>query len=168
MRKNDGEITCTYAGFNNKSKAKQWGEWLAVHHSVASGFEVRESKRLTNYKHELKLCGMSLKQIERLAGCDLMKSPPSNYGDAPKRKVERVPSMIEIEDISIGDTVRSITVKNWQLKVTKINSDGLFECDRLGANPPITQTLHPGSVELVRLGLSHLVFPWHLKPLPCG
>jgi len=149
MKKIDGEITCVYAGFNNKSKAKQWGEWLAVHHSVASGFEVRESKRLTNYKHEVKLWGMSLKQIERLAGCDLMKSPPSNYGDAPKRPVERVPSMLEIEGIGVGDTVRSITVKNWQYKVTKIDSDNFLVCDRIGTNPVITQVLHPGSVELV-------------------
>jgi len=150
MRKNDGEIASTYAGFNNKTKAKLWGEWLAVHHSVASGFEVRESKRLTDFKYEVKLWSMSLKQIERLAGCDLMKSPPSNYGDAPKRKPERVPSMLEIESIGVGDTVQSITVKHWQYKVTKINSDGFYECDRIGTNPTITQVLHPGSVELIR------------------
>jgi len=152
MRKDDGEIVCAYAGFSNKTKAKLWGESLAVHHSVASGFEVRESKRLTDYKHELKLWGMSLNQIHRLAGCDLIRSPPSNYGDAPKRKVEPVPSMIEIEDIGIGDTVRSITVKNWQFKVTKINSDGFYECDRLNTNPTISQVMYPGSVELVQAG----------------
>jgi len=149
MRKDDGEIASTYAGFSNKTKAKQWGEWLAVHHSVANGFEIRPAKRLTEFKHELKLWGMSLQQIQRLAGCDLMKSPPSNYGDAPKRKVEPVPSMLEIEGIGVGDTVRSITVKNWQYKVTKIDSDNFLVCDRLNTNPIITQVLHPGSVELV-------------------
>jgi hypothetical protein len=116
---------------------------------VASGFEVRESKRLTDFKYEVKLWSMSLKQIERLAGCDLMKSPPSNYGDAPKRKVERVPSMVEIENIGVGDTVQSITVKSWEYIVTKINSDGFYVCDRLGTNPVITSVMHPGSVELI-------------------
>ena len=148
-RGDDGEITCAYAGFNNKTKAKLWGEWLAVHHSVASGFELRPAKRLTEFKHELKLWSMSFQQIERLAGCDLSKNPPSNYGDAPKRQVARTPRAIEIDDIKVGDFVRLTTVRDQEYVVRGVNADGFFECDRLNTNPVITQALHPGSVELV-------------------
>lgn len=57
------------------------------------------------------------------------------------------------------DIVRSITVKNWQWEVLGINEDKYFVCDlaepdicsadRIGANPPIENVLHPGSVKLV-------------------
>jgi hypothetical protein len=86
QRKHDGEIICTYLAGNNKHRLKLWGEWLCVTHSVGTGFEVRQSQRLTNFKHELKVWGMSLMQIQRLAETNTTKQPPSNYGDAPKRK----------------------------------------------------------------------------------
>lgn len=70
-----GEIASTYTGFNNKAKAKQWGEFLAVHHSIAAGFEVREAKRLDAFKYELKLWKMSLDQIHHLAKSDITKAP---------------------------------------------------------------------------------------------
>lgn len=145
----DGEIVCCYVGANNKQNLKRWGEFLTVSHSVGTRFEVREAKRLTNWKWELKLWGLSFQQIEKLSNCDISKDPRKALPDAPRSKTERVPSMLEIENIGVGDLVRSITVKNWQWKVEKINADGLLECDRVGANPPIKQTLHPGSVELI-------------------
>lgn len=148
MRRLDGEIIAVYAGGSNKGKLRNWGDWLTRTHSVTHAYEIREAKRLGT-KWELKLTPMTLAQIERLAACDFSKDPRSNYPDAPKRPAERVPSMVEIEGIGVGDIVRSTTVKNWEYKVISIDSDNFLVCDRLNTNPTITQVLHPGSVELV-------------------
>ena len=48
-----GEIAATYAGFNNKLKAEQWGSFYTAHHNIADGFEVRNSKRMDAFKYEL-------------------------------------------------------------------------------------------------------------------
>ena len=79
-----GEIVCCYAGFNNKTKAKQWGEFLAVHHSVAAGFELRQALRLSDFKYEIKLWGLSIGQIQKLAESDLQKSPTTTNHAASK------------------------------------------------------------------------------------
>ncbi len=79
QRREDGEIICCYLAGNNKSRLKDWGSWLCNQHSVGSGFEFREAKRMTAFKHELKIWGMSLKQIQRLAETDTAKTPPSRY-----------------------------------------------------------------------------------------
>jgi len=53
-----------------QAKAKQWGEWLAVHRTSSQWFEGEgRAKRLTNFKHEVETVGMSLMQIEQLAEC---------------------------------------------------------------------------------------------------
>ena len=78
-RSTDGEIICCYLAGNNKNRLKDWGSWLCNQHSVGSGFELREAKRMTAYKWELKIWGMSLKQIQRLAETDTTKTPPSRY-----------------------------------------------------------------------------------------
>ena len=85
-----GEIICCYVGGNNKNRLKDWGSWLCTQHSVGSGFEVRKALRLTAYNHELKIWGMSLKQIERLAETDTRKTPPSRYHVASMPVAERL------------------------------------------------------------------------------
>ena len=35
-RNSDGMIAAAYIGFNNKTKAKQWSEWLSLTHNVAT------------------------------------------------------------------------------------------------------------------------------------
>ena len=79
QRREDGEIICAYLAGNNKNRLKDWGSWLCNQHSVGSGFELREAKRMTAYKWELKIWGMSLKQVNRLAETDTTKTPPSRY-----------------------------------------------------------------------------------------
>ncbi len=79
QRSQDGEIICAYLGGNNKSRLKDWGSWLCNQHSVGSGFELREALRMTAYKWELKIWGMSLKQVVRLSETDTTKSVPSRY-----------------------------------------------------------------------------------------
>jgi hypothetical protein len=47
-----GEIIATYAGFNNKSRAKSWANYLET---MTSRIELRAAKRLGDWKHELKI-----------------------------------------------------------------------------------------------------------------
>lgn len=85
-----GEILCCYVGGNNKTRLRDWCSWLCVQHSVGSGFEVREAKRLTGFKWEAKIWGMSLKQIQRLAETDVTKTPPSRYHVASQPVAQRL------------------------------------------------------------------------------
>jgi hypothetical protein len=64
-----GEIIATYAGFNNKSRAKSWANYLET---MTSRIELRAAKRLGDWKHELKISGLSIKQIERIAAENLV------------------------------------------------------------------------------------------------
>ena len=152
----EGEIGCTYAGFSNKGTAKRWGEWLALNHSVANGFEVREAKRLTNFKHELKLWGMSPKQIGRLAECDLRKNPPGNYGDAPKRRPEPTPPARPL--IEVGDIVSSTVVPHWQYEVMEVEEGGKLQCRRLD-NPTVIVAQSEWSVKLVSKAPKEVAHP---------
>ncbi len=161
QRRHDGEIICVYAGFNNKGKLRNWGEWLSMTHSVASKFELRAAKRLTNFKYELKLWGMTIKQIERLAGCDFSKeagSTGSSYSDAPVRQPARTtPRACEIDNIGVGDRIRSVTVKIWEYTVLALREDGTYDCERIGVTPAIRLVLHPASVELVSKAVTEAV-----------
>ncbi len=58
-----GEIIATYAGFNNKARAKSWANYLET---MTSRIELRKAKRLGNWKHELKLSGLDLLQKSSL------------------------------------------------------------------------------------------------------
>lgn len=150
-----GEIICCYLGGNNKQKLKLWGEWLCHQHSVGSGFQLRDAERLTAFKHEIKIWGMSLSQIQKLAESDTTKNPPSNFGTAPKRKIDPVaptPKPLQIEDIEVGDIVRNTTVKNWSYVVLAKMENGMLDCQRNNTpvgTPEIRLALHPASVELV-------------------
>lgn len=82
-----GEIKATYLGFKNKTRALRWGQWLTLSTVIGCGFELRENpKHLKNWKYELKVIGMQMSSINRLASCDLTKNPPGGYGEAPTRQ----------------------------------------------------------------------------------
>ncbi len=155
QRRHDERIPCCYVGSNNKGKIRLWGEWLAVHRTVANGFEVREAKRLTHFKHELKLWGMSLVQIEQLAECDFSKDPSNQsnpFKDAPKlllQKVAPVNQPATVEELSIGDIVASRSVSTWTYRVLEVKSDGNLDCEKLGCQPPLRLGLHVKGVTLV-------------------
>ncbi len=154
QRKYDGEIVCVYAGFSNKAKATLWGEWLASKHTVATAFKVRRSERLTAYKHELKLWGVSIEQIERLADCDLTKSPPSNFGDAPLRNhytpaPPATPPAAKVEDLEPGSVVRSIACPEWMYRVIEVRDNGVLDCERLGVRKPYRLGIKVNQVSLV-------------------
>jgi hypothetical protein len=77
-----GEIIATYAGFNNKARAKSWANYLET---MTSRIELRKALRLGNWKHELKISGLSMTQIERLAAENLDKMPPDKEPSLHRR-----------------------------------------------------------------------------------
>lgn len=151
QRRFDGRIICVYIGGNQKRKLKAWGEWLTTTHSVTRMYELREATRVDT-KWELKLSDMSISQIEKLAECDFNLSPQLAFPAATKSQPCRVPRAVEIENIRVGDFVRSLTVRSWEYKVLEIIPEGFYVCERLGTRPRITQTLHLASIELVGKG----------------
>jgi uncharacterized coiled-coil protein SlyX len=71
-KKDDGEIICVYVGFRTKAIAQSW---LRFFETITSKIELRQAKRLEEAKWEVKLKGLSAKQIERYADdCDFSKS----------------------------------------------------------------------------------------------
>lgn len=79
MREADGEIQCTYVGFNNKGKAQSWGEWLTSSTvAIASRFEVKPATKLP-FKHELHVWGLNLNQVNKLAEQDFSKTPKAGF-----------------------------------------------------------------------------------------
>ena len=151
------EIICAYLGGNNKSRLKDWGSWLCNSHTVGTGFELRAAERLTNFKYEIKIWGMSIEDIQKLAEADTTKSPASNYGNAPKRTLEPVapaPKLTTLNDIGVGDIVRSITVKHWEYKVLGITENKFLDVERLGVIPQIRLGGRPEGFELVSKALT--------------
>lgn len=79
MREADGEIQCTYVGFNNKGKAQSWGEWLTSSTvAIASRFEVKPATKLP-FKYELLVWGLNLNQVNKLAEQDFSKTPKAGF-----------------------------------------------------------------------------------------
>lgn len=152
MRKcGNGEILATYLGFSSKSRAKNWGEHLAMHRTAGGGFEVRLGKRLTDNRHELKVWGLTIQDIEHLAKSDLSKNPPPGYNNAPKRQpisAPKTPQPARIEELEIGDIVCSISVPTWEYQITEIKDD-ILTCDRLNSEPPYSIGIKVGGVALV-------------------
>ena len=151
------EIICAYLGGNNKSRLKDWGAWLCSQHTVGTGFEIRAAERLTAFKYEIKIWGMSIEDIQRLAEADTTKSPASNYGNAPKRTLEPVapaPELLTLNDIGIGDIVRSRTVKHWEYRVLGITEGKFLDVERLNVVPQIRLGGHPEGFELVSKALT--------------
>lgn len=87
IQETDGTIRCTYVGFNNKSKAQSWGEWLtskvASSESCATGialkFEVVPATKLP-FKYELLVWGLNLNQVTKLSKQDFSKTPKARFG----------------------------------------------------------------------------------------
>ena len=75
----DGYVGTCYLAGNNKYKLKNWGVHL-VRLKLATGFEVREAKRLKNYNHELKVWG--IKNLQTLYQINTDRVPLSSEWDA--------------------------------------------------------------------------------------
>lgn len=76
----DGRILATYAWFSRKNIAESWLAYLST--IPAAQLELRESKRNTSWKWELKITGLSMPQIERLSK-EALHHLPSKSKETP-------------------------------------------------------------------------------------
>ena len=87
IQETDGTIGCTYVGFNNKSKAQSWGEWLTSKAASSGGcaagialkFKVVPATKLP-FKYELLVWGLNLNQVTKLSEQDFSKTPKAGFG----------------------------------------------------------------------------------------
>jgi hypothetical protein len=147
--RHSGEIKSAYAGFTRKDRAEAWGKWLAVRHEVASGFEVRLAKHLP-FKWELKLWGLSLNQINRLASEDLTSSPHTEVDSAkpPSYKKPQHPQPVNPDDIAPGDIVTPLLTPGDSYQVIQIMPNGILDCKSLRTG--VNMGMRPGAVSLVQ------------------
>lgn len=100
IQETDGTIGCTYVGFNNKSKAQSWGEWLtstvASSESCAAGialkFEVVPATKLP-FKYELLVWGLNLNQVTKLSEQDFSKTPKAGFGASASEDQGDIPEV---------------------------------------------------------------------------
>ncbi len=133
IQETDGTIGCTYVGFNNKSKAQSWGEWLtskvASSESCAAGialkFEVVPATKLP-FKYELLVWGLNLNQVTKLSEQDFSKTPKAgfgasgseNQGDMPEVHLESAVTERESNQNTSEEASSTTTGKSLNGKVT--------------------------------------------------
>jgi len=141
-----GQIIATYAGFNNKSRAKSWANYLET---MTSRIELRAAKRLGNWKHELKMSGLSMKQIERLAAENLDKMPPNKEPSLPPSyKPQPIPQPVNPDEVEPGDIVVALLSPSASYKIIQIMPNGILDCENLTSGDRLG--LRPGAVSLVQ------------------
>jgi len=147
-----GEIKAVYAGFSQKQRAESWGKWLAVRHEVASGFEVRAAKHLP-FKWELKLWGLNINQINRLASENLTASPHTQVDSAKPPSYQKPnpaqisPKDIDPAQISPKDIVTPIGKSTDTYEVVQIMHNGILDCKSIHSGTSLG--LRPSAVTLV-------------------
>lgn len=143
-----GEIKAVYAGFSQKQRAESWGKWLAVRHSIASGFEVRAAKHLP-FKWELKLWGLNMNQINRLASENLAASPHTEVDSAkpPSYKKPEHPQPVSAEAVKPGDIVAPLLSPENTYEVIQVMPNGILDCKSLKTG--VNMGMRPAAVTLV-------------------
>jgi hypothetical protein len=141
-----GEIIATYAGFNNKSRAKGWASYLET---MTSRIELRAAKRLGDWKHELKISGLSMKQIERIATENLDKMPPDKEPSLPPTyKPQPIPQPVNPDEVEPGDIVTALLTPSASYKIIQVMPNGILDCENLTSGDRLG--LRPGAVSLVQ------------------
>jgi hypothetical protein len=143
------EIKAVYAGFNNKSRAKSWANYLET---MTSRIELRAAKRLGNWKHELKISGLSIKQIERLTAENLDKMPPDKEPSLPPTyKPQPIPQPVNPDEVEPGDIVTALLTPSASYKIIQVMPNGILDCENLTSGDRLG--LRPGAVSMVQKGV---------------
>ena len=144
-----GEIKAAYAGFTQKQRAESWGKWLAVRHEVASGFEVRLAKHLP-FKWELKLWGLNINQINRLAKEDLTSSPHTEVDSAkpPSYKKPQHSQPVNPDEVAPGDIVTPLLTPGDSYRIIQIMPNGILDCKSLRTG--VNMGMRPSAVSLLQ------------------
>jgi hypothetical protein len=143
---NTGEIKSVYVGFNNKTRAKAWAKYLEI---VTPKIELRPAKRVGDWKHEVKLSGLSLKQIERLAAEDLDKMPPAKEPSLPPSyKPRSIAQPVNPDEVGEGDVVTALLTPGGSYKVIQVMPNGILDCENMTTGTRLG--LRPNAVSLVQ------------------
>jgi hypothetical protein len=141
-----GEIISTYAGFNNKSRAKSWANYLET---MTSRIELRAAHRLGDWKHELKISGLSITQIERLSTENLDKMPPDKEPSLPPTyKPQLIPQPVNPDEVGKDDIVTALLTPSASYKIIQVMPNGILDCENLTTGDRLG--LRPGAVSLVQ------------------
>lgn len=128
QRKQDGEILCAYIGFRSKSRAEIWGKWLCVTNNIGSGFQVRVSKRMPGFKHELKVWGLNFENIKRLSTLDFTKAPNTGAITLWVNPEDEVAiATAEVEDY-LEEQAEAIAVEPVVKEVAEVTDRDIEEC----------------------------------------
>ncbi len=147
QRRNDGEIICTYIGFRTKAIAQSWMHYVEA---VTCGVELRSSKRMQGFKWEMKIKGLSVRQIERLAKEDLTKTYRPEIGSTkpPTEKPQPIPQPVNPDEVGEGDIVTQLLTRSASYKVIQVMPNGILDCENTTTG--LRLGLRPAAVSLVQ------------------
>jgi hypothetical protein len=147
QRKHDGEIICVYVGFRTKAIAQSWMHFLEA---VTDRVELRQALRMQGFKWEVKVKGMSIQQIERLAKEPLDKTYRTEVNTAvpPTYKPRSIPQPVNPENVGEGDIVTALLTPSASYKVIQVMPNGILDCENLTTGDRLG--LRPGAVTLVQ------------------
>jgi hypothetical protein len=147
QRRHDGEIICTYIGFRTKAIAQSWMHYVEA---VTCGVELRSSKRMQGFKWEMKVKGLSVRQIERLAKEDLTKTYRPEIGSTkpPTYKPQPIPQPVNPDEVGEGDIVTQLLTPSASYKVIQVMPNGILDCENTTTGQRLG--LRPAAVSLVQ------------------
>jgi hypothetical protein len=147
QRKHDGEILCLYVGFRTKAIAQSWMHFLEA---ITDRVELRQTKRMQGFKWEMKVKGMSMQQIERLAkeAIDKTYRPEIGSTKPPSYTPRRIPQSVNPEEVGEGDIVTALLTPSASYKVLQVMPNGILDCTNLTTGDRLG--LRPGAVTLVQ------------------
>ena len=147
QKKHDGEILCTYVGFEKKSVAKSWQKFLEP---MAANQELRKAQRLQEYQWELKITGLSMGQIQRLSQEPIGKAYRSNIESLKPPVVkphDTAAQPVQPGEVEPDDIVTPLLTPGGSFKVIQIMPNGILDCENLATGDRLG--LRPGAVSLV-------------------
>jgi hypothetical protein len=147
QRKHDGEIICAYIGFRTKAIAQSWMNFLEA---ITARVELRQAKRMQGFRWEMKVKGMSIQQIERLAKEAIDKAYRTEVNTAvpPTYKPRTIPQPVNPEEVGQGDIVTALLTPSASYKIIQVMPNGILDCENLTTGDRLG--LRPGAVTLVQ------------------
>jgi hypothetical protein len=116
---------------------------------MTSRIELRAAKRLGDWKHELKMSGLSIKQIERIAAENLDKMPPDKEPSLPPTyKPQLIPQPVNPDEVGKDDIVTALLTPSASYKIIQVMPNGILDCENLTTGDRLG--LRPGAVSLVQ------------------
>lgn len=150
QRKHDGQIVCTYLGFRTKVIASSWLRAVEV---LTSAVELRQAKRITGFKWELKIKGLSMTQIDRLARENLTRTYRQEITEAVKPPTYKEPERklpVNPDEVKPGDIVTPLLTPGDSYEIIQVMPNGILDCRSLRTG--VNMGMRPGAVSLLSKG----------------